>query len=76
MALPEFWDWTEKRGRCNSSALMKWLEAEICRLIKDDAHMLLAGGALNTAGLICAHLAHKWGFVPTKTLAELRRKEE
>jgi hypothetical protein len=67
-------DWTvdPETGRSNSSARYKELVAVIERLIRDDAHMLLSGHAECTAGLILAHLTHKYGFAPTDVTNEGR----
>jgi hypothetical protein len=57
-------DWTALDGRCNSSPRFLELCAEIERLIRGDAHMLIAGRADKTARLILAQLAHKHGVGP------------
>lgn len=51
-------DWTAALGRSNTSEEFKALCAEVERLIRDDAHTLVAGHAERTAGLIMAQLAH------------------
>lgn len=52
-------DWTvSKDGRANSSAAYRHLRKEIERLIRADAHKLVAGRADMTAGLIVSQLAH------------------
>lgn len=63
-------DWTQdETGRSNSSRTFVRLQGEIARLIKADAHALLAGRADVTAGLILAQLAHVHGLRPGKVRA-------
>lgn len=59
-------DWTvdPETGRSDSSPLYLSLVLEVERLIRGDAHTLIAGRAQNTARLIVSHLAHKHGLVP------------
>jgi hypothetical protein len=58
-------DWTKGRdGRSNTSPLFEALVKEVGRLIRDDAHALLAGRAEETARLIMAQLAHAHGLRP------------
>jgi hypothetical protein len=61
-------DWTRdpETGRSNSS--QKYIETVkiVERLIRDEAHLLIAGRADSTAGLIVSQLAHKYGFAPRK----------
>lgn len=58
-------DWTVGLdGRANSSAKFEYLVAEVTRLIRDDARMLITGHADATAGLIVAQLAHRHGLRP------------
>lgn len=65
-AIPET-DWTcDSDGRTNSSEQFTRLVREVERLIRGDAHKLIAGRADMTAQLIMAQLAHKHGLVPTE----------
>lgn len=58
-------DWTaDENGVTNSSEAFCQMVAEVERLIRDDAYMLIAGRADRTAVLIMAHLAHKYGLRP------------
>lgn len=58
-------NWTQdESGVNNSSEKFVELCAEIERLIRGDAHMLINGNAGATARLILAQLAHKHGFGP------------
>ena len=50
------------KGASNSSTAFVELCDAVERLIRDDAHMLIAGGVHETARLIMAHLAHKHGL--------------
>lgn len=60
-------DWTwDERGHSNSSAKFMHLCNEVERLIRSDAHMLIAGRADMTARFIMAQLAHVHGLAPTK----------
>lgn len=60
---PEWGAWTiGPEGRSNTSLAFQQVVAEVERLIRQDAHMLISGHAENTAGLIVAHLAHKHGM--------------
>lgn len=60
-------DWTRgKDGRSNSSPLFNALIKEVARLIREDAHILIAGRAEDTAGLILAQLAHVHGLSPRR----------
>lgn len=60
-------DWTIGNGRVNSSPAFIALCDEVERLIRGDAHKLIAGRANDTACLIMAQLAHKHGLRPKKT---------
>ena len=64
--MDEHYDWTAKNGKSNSSDEYLRLVAEVERLIRDDAHMLISGKADKTAGLIMAQLAHKHGLAPLR----------
>jgi len=60
-------DWTrDETGRSNSSVHFKRIVAHVERLIREDAHKLIAGRADMTAGLIVAQLAHVYGFEPVE----------
>lgn len=61
-------DWTVdlQTGRSNSSPEFLRLSAEVGRIIRDDAHRLLAGRAADTGGLVMAQLAHKQGLAPRR----------
>ena len=61
-------DWTDhpKTGHTNSSPKFEELVKEVTRLIRADAHSLLAGHADMTARLIMAQLAHVHGLGPQK----------
>ena len=63
-AKAEVGKWTEKDGRANSSDLYVGLREEIGRIIRDDAHTLIAGRADLTAGMILSQLAYVHGFGP------------
>lgn len=60
-------EWTvdPATGRSNSSAEFNRLVREIARLIRSEAHHLLAGRTETTAQLILAQLAHEHGLAPT-----------
>lgn len=66
---PTGWEplnWTcDLAGMSNSSERFEFLCKEVEQLIRDDAHMLIAGRADMTARLIMAQLAHKYGLRPT-----------
>lgn len=66
------WTVNLRTGRSNSSDEFEFLCKVVERLIRDNAHMLISGHAENTAGLIMAQLAHKYGIVPTKSLEEMQ----
>ena len=59
-------DWTVDpiTGRSNSSERYLSLVEVVERLIRSDAHQLIAGNARSTAGLIVAQLAHKHCLAP------------
>lgn len=57
-------DWTVADGRTNSSPEYVRLCGEVERIIRDDAHTLMSGGADRTARLIMAQLAHKQHMIP------------
>jgi hypothetical protein len=59
-------DWTvdPETGRSNSSPLFQALTDEVARLIRGEAHALLAGRADIAAQLIMAQLAHVHHLVP------------
>lgn len=59
-------DWTinEATGRSNSSELFEKLIDAVDLLIQHSAHDLIKGNSHTTAGLIMAHLAHKYGLRP------------
>jgi hypothetical protein len=60
-------DWTcDERGASNSSPEFLAIVAEVERLIRDDAHMLIGGRADATARLIVAHLAHRHLMTPAR----------
>jgi DNA-binding NtrC family response regulator len=61
-------DWTTDKntGRSNSSPQFMALVNEIERLIRSDAHALIAGNAGSTARLIMAQLAHKHHLRPAR----------
>lgn len=62
-------DWTTgPDGVSNSSEQFRHLVAEVERLIRGDAHMLIAGRADRTAGLIMAQLAHRHGMRPASEI--------
>lgn len=60
-------DWTidPNSHRSNSHPLFVYLVQQIECLIRTSAHDLIAGRTDTVAGLILAHLAHKYGLVPT-----------
>lgn len=60
-------DWTVDRRSGRHSPEFLRLCDEVERLIRGDAHNLIAGRADETAGLIVAQLAHKHGLVPRVT---------
>jgi hypothetical protein len=63
MSEEEQFNWTvSSKGASNSSTAFVELCDAVERLIRDDAHMLIAGGVHETARLIMAHLAHKHGL--------------
>lgn len=64
--------WDMKGSASNSSVLFEAMRKRLGQIIRNDAHMLLAGGADNTAGLILAQLTHKYGFAPVDEV-ELER---
>ena len=55
-------DWTCANGKSNSSPAFLVLVDEVARLIRGDAHRLLAGDTEGTARLILAQLTHRWGM--------------
>jgi hypothetical protein len=58
-------DWTlDSEGRSNSSPEFLRLCDEVERLIRSEAHSLIAGRADIAARLIMAHLAHVHGLKP------------
>lgn len=58
-------DWTvDERGRTNSSPKFLELCDAVEKLIREDAHCLINGGADRTARLIIAQLAHIHGMRP------------
>lgn len=57
-------DWTAEGTVANSSEEFLRLCAEVERLIRGDAHMLISGRADATARLIMANLAHEHGLAP------------
>jgi hypothetical protein len=61
-------DWTtnEKTGRSNSSDMFEELCEKVERLIRSDAHSLIAGRADSTARLIMAQLAHVHHLSPPR----------
>lgn len=61
-------DWTTdpKTGISNSSPLFEQLCDEVARLIRSDAHCLLAGNTKSTGRLIMAQLAHVYGLGPAR----------
>ncbi len=60
-------NWTQdSEGRENSSPEFLRLCREVERLIRQDAHMLIAGRAGQTACLIMAQLAHVHHVGPLK----------
>jgi len=66
-------DWTmDEFGRSNASARFHNICAEVERLIRSDAHSLLAGRADSTARLIVAKLTHEYGFAPRRSKAEVQ----
>jgi hypothetical protein len=71
-------DWTvdAETGRSNSSPEFNRLVAEIARLIRDDAHMLIRGQTESTARLILAHLTHEHGMVTAASHEAMRVKLE
>ena len=66
-------DWTAQDGRTNSSPEFLRLCRVVERLIRDDAHRLIAGHADATARLIVAQLAHVQGLRPRRAAREARR---
>jgi hypothetical protein len=58
-------DWTQSRlGVSNCSQDFRRLVTVVERIIREDAHALLAGRADETARLIVANLAHKYAMGP------------
>lgn len=58
-------DWTcDNTGRSNSSQKFQRLCDDVERMIRGDAHSLIAGNAQSTARLIMAQLAHVHGLAP------------
>jgi len=58
-------DWTcDENGVYNSSQAFNEISEVIHRIIRNDAHMLLSGQSLQTARLILARLAHRYGMAP------------
>lgn len=51
-------EWANSGMRSNSSTLYLSAQRAINRLIRDDAHGLLAGRSEWTAGMILSHLAY------------------
>lgn len=65
-------DWTTKDGRANTSGKYLEIVGEVERLIRNDAHKLIAGRADLTARLIVSQLAFKHGMRPS--LVKLTRE--
>lgn len=63
---PEWLDWTVHKvtNRSNSAPIFTALCREVEEVIRGSAHDLIAGRADKVAGLVMAHLAHKYGLVP------------
>jgi transcriptional regulator with GAF, ATPase, and Fis domain len=59
--------WTTRDdGYSNASPAFMRICSEVERLIRSDAHSLIAGKADSTGRLIVAQLAHVHGLAPTK----------
>jgi len=58
-------DWTSKGNVSNSSDKYKNIVNAVDNLIRESAHMLIAGQTQKVARLIVSHLAHKWNMSPS-----------
>jgi hypothetical protein len=64
-------DWTAVDGRANSSPAFVALVDEVARLIRSQAHTLIAGDAESVARLVLAQLARVHGLRPSADLEAL-----
>jgi hypothetical protein len=58
-------DWTAADGWANASDEFERVRAAVERIIRTDAGSLIAGHADQTARLVVATLAHRYGMAPT-----------
>jgi len=61
-------DWTEKDGISNSSDEYKNIVNAVDNLIRESAHMLIAGQTQKVARLIVSQLTRKWDMPPQPIL--------
>ena len=69
LSFPTTSSWTEDdEGVTNNSPLYLYLVQEVAKLIRNDAHNLLNGGAHLTARLVLSQLANVHGMVPVPAM--------